>query len=146
MYQILHYLISIIKSKKDQFVKKKVCINHASHLKQNKKLLIWQKLMLKFLSKKFTPLPKEYILKDKLFEESVKLCFLVTFNIIIKLHFFQKFHLYVSSLSKDINFYFVDFLLYQHNFNTFSDLKLFQIGCLRIVSSFINIGLVPLSI
>ena len=42
-------------------------------------------------------------------KENVKLCFLITFNIVISLHFCQKFYWNSLSLSEDMNFYFFDF-------------------------------------
>ena len=51
------------------------------------RLLIQQKLILKFHLKKILTLTQEYIFKNILSAESVKLCFLVTFNIIVSYSF-----------------------------------------------------------
>ena len=45
-------------------------------------------------------------------EENIKLCFQVTFNIIIKLHFRRKFNLHLSSFSEDTNYEFFEFCFF----------------------------------
>ena len=58
-----------------------------SYLNRMERLLIQQKLILKFHLKKILTLTQEYIFKNILSAESVKFCFLVTFNIIVSYSF-----------------------------------------------------------
>ena len=58
--------------------------------------------------KKYPRLNPKNISKNILSEESVKLCFLVTFNIIVS-YIFPENLTEILEVSRDINFYFVDF-------------------------------------
>ena len=85
------------------------------------------------------------IFKNVLSEVSVKLCFSVTFNIIISYIFPKKIHKNSSSLSGDMNFYFFGINYFCHflDFFTFTcykktnDISIYMI-VLRIVLSYIN--------
>ena len=96
----------------------------------------------------------------KLREESVKLCFLITLDIIISYTFPENL-IEIQHVSKDMNFYFFDLNYFCQFFRFFTincyeklmtsasigkylqffGLELFSIVCLGIVLSYINIGL-----
>ena len=87
------------------------------------------------------------IFKNVLSEVSVKLCFSVTFNIIISYIFSKKIHKNSSSLSEDMNFYFFGFTYFCHFLDSFTftcykktnDISIYMyVIVLRIVLSYIN--------
>ena len=117
--------------------------------KQNERLLMWQKLILKFHLKKSTPQPLGYNSKNILSEESV-----VCFQSLLLTFFSKNFASSISTILVNF-FYFFTFTCNKEKYNDISiyriisavfALRLFQIGCLRTASSYINIQLILLPV